>query len=98
MNEKKISKKVREIICQYTDVPEEEIASDSSLRDDLAIFSMNAMTIITDIEREFRIEVADWDLAVSINTVRDLEDLVKKKLEEKRKNAIPSFIRNMRHD
>lgn len=98
MNEKKISKKVRDIICQYTDVPEEEIASDSSLRDDLAIFSMNAMTIITDIEREFRIEVADWDLAVSINTVRDLEDLVKKKLEEKRKNAIPAFIRNMRHD
>ena len=93
MNDKAISKKITDIICQYTDVPREEITSDSNLRDDLAIFSMNAMTIITDIERVFRIEVADWDLAVSINTVKDLEDLVKKKLREKRRNALPAFLR-----
>ena len=69
--------KVKNILMEYTDVPEEKINEDSRLIGDLGLTSLDIVNIIVRFEDEFDITINERSIA-SLQTVGD----VAKKLNE----------------
>lgn len=63
------------------EVTGENVSRETSLRDDLDLGSLQAITLVMDLEENFGIVVEDEELE-SLETVGDLDDLIKSKLEE----------------
>ena len=63
--------KVKSILSQYTEVS--EITEESSLAADLGLSSFDLVSIVTDFEDEFDIEISDRDISgfVSVNDILD---------------------------
>ena len=55
--------KVMRIIAEISEVNESEIRMESELVDDLEVDSMMSLEILTELEREFGIQISETDLA-----------------------------------
>jgi acyl carrier protein len=74
-----VEEKVKKIICDQLNVPEEEVVPDASFVDDLGADSLDQVELIMAIEEEFDISIPDED-AEKIRTVKDAVSYIKKAL------------------
>jgi acyl carrier protein len=72
--------KVKKIICEQLDVPEENIVPTASFVDDLGADSLDQVELIMAMEEEFNISIPDED-AEKIKTVNDAVEYVSKALK-----------------
>lgn len=70
--------KVKEIICDYVEIEEDEVTIDASLRYDIKATSFDLMNIAVAIEQQFNLTVPDSALP-RIKTVRDIVNLLESK-------------------
>lgn len=75
--------KVMRIIAEISEVNESEIRIESELVDDLEVDSMMSLEILTELEREFGIQISETDLADFV-TVGDIFNFVKEKVDGKK--------------
>lgn len=75
--------KVMRIIAEISEVNESEIRMESELVDDLEVDSMMSLEILTELEREFGIQISETDLADFV-TVGDIFNFVKEKVYGKK--------------
>lgn len=71
--------KICEILLNYVEEPEGGLTPETKFVDDLAMTSLDIMTMIGDVEDEFDIEIETRDLH-GIFTLRDLEAYLKTKI------------------
>ncbi len=69
--------KIKKIICEQLDVPEEDVVPEASFVDDLGADSLDQVELIMAMEEEFDVSIPDED-AENIGTVQDAIDYVKK--------------------
>lgn len=62
--------KLREIICEYVEVPEEAVTEDARFIEDLGFTSFDFMSMVGELEDTFDIEVNEQEV-VHIKTVGD---------------------------
>jgi acyl carrier protein len=74
-----ILEKVKKIICEQLDVPEENIVPAASFVDDLGADSLDQVELIMAMEEEFNISIPDED-AEKITTVKEAVEYVTKAL------------------
>jgi acyl carrier protein len=77
-----VETKVRKIICEQLDVPEDDIVLSASFVDDLGADSLDQVELIMAMEEEFDISIPDED-AEKIKTVKDAVDYITKALKAK---------------
>ena len=75
--------KVMRIIAEISEVNESEIRMESELVDDLEVDSMMSLEILTELERDFGIQISETDLADFV-TVGDIFNFVKEKVDGKK--------------
>jgi len=73
--------KVKKMICEQLDVPEEDVVLAASFVDDLGADSLDQVELIMAMEEEFDISIPDED-AENIATVQDAVNYIKKALGE----------------
>ena len=76
-----IEEKIRKIVCEQLDVPEEDVVTAAAFVDDLGADSLDQVELIMAIEEEFDLSIPDED-AENIATVQNAIDYVKKALGE----------------
>ncbi len=72
-----VADKIRKIICEQLDVPEEDVVPEASFVDDLGADSLDQVELIMAMEEEFDVSIPDED-AENIGTVQDAIDYVQK--------------------
>jgi acyl carrier protein len=72
-----VAEKVRKIICEQLDVPEEDVVSAASFVDDLGADSLDQVELIMAMEEEFDLSISDED-AEKIATVQNAIDYITK--------------------
>jgi acyl carrier protein len=72
-----IEGKIKKIICEQLDVPEEDVVPEASFVDDLGADSLDQVELIMAMEEEFDVSIPDED-AENIGTVQDAINYVKK--------------------
>lgn len=70
--------KMRAIIAQQLNIPEEEIQEDSNFKEDLDVDSLDLFEMVMTLEDEFHVEIGSDDLE-SLVTVKDVMDYMKAK-------------------
>lgn len=65
-----VAEKVKKIICEQLDVPEEDVVPAASFVDDLGADSLDQVELIMAMEEEFDLSISDED-AEKIATVQD---------------------------
>jgi acyl carrier protein len=70
-----IEEKIKKIICEQLDVPEEDVVMDASFVDDLGADSLDQVELIMAMEEEFDVSIPDED-AEKIATVKDAVNYV----------------------
>ena len=81
MDREELFKKVAEIISEKLNVPIEDIDEDSHLIEDLGADSLDAFDLVMAFEDEFGVKIEDEEVE-KILTVRNIVDLLSKKLKE----------------
>jgi acyl carrier protein len=76
-----IEEKIRKIVCEQLDVPEEDVVTAAAFVDDLGADSLDQVELIMAMEEEFDLSIPDED-AENIATVQNAIDYVKKALGE----------------
>ena len=71
--------KICEILLNYVEEPEGGLRPETKFIDDLAMNSLDIMTMIGDVEDEFNITVETADLR-NLFTLQDLADYLKEKV------------------
>ena len=66
-----------DVLAQYTDVPAEEINESSDLIEDLELNSFDVITIVSDFEDQYGIQIPD-DPITEFRTVADIEAYLEK--------------------
>ena len=66
-----------DVLAQYTDVPAEEINENSDLIEDLELNSFDVITIVSDFEDQYGIQIPD-DQIMEFHTVADIEAYLEK--------------------
>ena len=66
-----------DVLAQYTDVPAEEINESSDLIEDLELNSFDVITIVSDFEDQYGIQIPD-DQITEFHTVADIEAYLEK--------------------
>ncbi|MBP3878698.1 MAG: acyl carrier protein [Lachnospiraceae bacterium] len=66
-----------DVLAQYTDVPAEEINESSDLIEDLELNSFDVITIVSDFEDQYGIQIPD-DQIMEFHTVADIEAYLEK--------------------
>ena len=74
-----VEEKVKKIICEQLNVPEEDVVTKASFVDDLGADSLDQVELIMAMEEEFDISIPDED-AEKIGTVQNAVDYIKKAL------------------
>jgi acyl carrier protein len=69
--------KIKEIICEQLDVPEEDVVPEASFADDLGADSLDQVELIMAMEEEFDVSIPDEE-AENIATVQDAINYVNK--------------------
>lgn len=72
-----VTNKIKKIICEQLDVPEEDVVPEASFVDDLGADSLDQVELIMAMEEEFDVSIPDED-AENIGTVQDAIDYVQK--------------------
>jgi acyl carrier protein len=72
-----VADKIKKIICEQLDVPEEDVVPEASFVDDLGADSLDQVELIMAMEEEFDVSIPDED-AENIGTVQDAINYVKK--------------------
>jgi acyl carrier protein len=72
-----VDEKVKAIICEQLNVPEEDVVPEASFVDDLGADSLDQVELIMAMEEEFEISIPDED-AEKIRTVKDATDYIVK--------------------
>lgn len=72
-----VEDKVKKIICEQLDVPEEDVVPEASFVDDLGADSLDQVELIMAMEEEFDISIPDED-AEKIATVQDAINYIQK--------------------
>ena len=72
-----VADKIKKIICEQLDVPEEDVVPEASFVDDLGADSLDQVELIMAMEEEFDVSIPDED-AENIGTVQDAMDYVNK--------------------
>ena len=72
-----IEEKVRKIVCEQLDVPEEDVVPAATFVDDLGADSLDQVELIMAMEEEFDLSISDED-AEKIATVQNAIDFIKK--------------------
>jgi acyl carrier protein len=72
-----IEEKVKKMICEQLDVPEEDVVPSAAFVDDLGADSLDQVELIMAMEEEFDVSIPDED-AENISTVQDAIDYIKK--------------------
>ena len=70
-----VEEKVKNIICEQLDVPEEDVVPSASFVDDLGADSLDQVELIMAMEEEFDVSIPDED-AENIATVKDAIDYI----------------------
>ena len=70
---------IRSFIMEYVDVPEESITLNTAFMEELAMNSLDIMTMIGDVEDKYDIEIPTEDLS-NIYTVGELVEYLNKKV------------------
>ena len=73
-----VFEKIAKIIEDVADIPQDEIEETSSFMDDLDLSSLESMSIVSKIEKEFSIKVAEQEL-LKVETVSDMVKLISEK-------------------
>lgn len=81
LSEEKIREVCLKTIARELDLPLEEVKSDSNLRDDLDLTSLDAMNVIMALEDEFGQE-ADIEQILELQTVQQLVDYLLSLLQQ----------------
>ena len=82
MTSKKIYDKILAFLAEETQLPQEELTPDKSIKDDIGFDSTDVVAFICDIEellQEYAVEVTDDDL-FGIQNIGDIKTLIDKKL------------------
>ena len=74
-----VFEKVREILCDQLDVPEEEVTLDSNIVEDFGADSLDIVDFIMSLEEEFDKEIPDEDVE-KIKTVGDVVSCIENSL------------------
>lgn len=74
-----ITSKVKEIIASEIGLDVHEISNNSHFRNDLGMDSLDAVSCVMQVEKEFGIDIPD-DVAENINTVTELVNYVERDL------------------
>ena len=74
-----IEEKIRKIISEQLNVPEEDVVPEASFVDDLGADSLDQVELIMAMEEEFDVSISDED-AEKIATVKDAIDYIGKAL------------------
>ena len=74
-----IEEKIKKIICEQLDVPEEDVVPAATFVDDLGADSLDQVELIMAMEEEFDLSIPDED-AETIASVQNAIDYVKKAL------------------
>ena len=74
-----IEEKVKKIVCEQLDVPEEDVVPAATFVDDLGADSLDQVELIMAMEEEFDLSIPDED-AETITTVQNAIDYVKNAL------------------
>ena len=72
-----VADKIKKIICEQLDVPEEDVVPEASFVDDLGADSLDQVELIMAMEEEFDVSIPDED-AENIGTVQDAINYVNK--------------------
>lgn len=78
MERQDVMNKVKGIVLEHFDLPEEKITESLNLKDDLGADSITIMEVVLEIEEAFDIEVADEDME-KIQTIGDAVDYLSNK-------------------
>ena len=70
--------KICEILLNYVEEPEGGLRPETRFVEDLAMTSLDVMTMIGDVEDEFNVEIETRDLQ-SLHTIGEFVDYLKKK-------------------
>ncbi|MFA5560800.1 MAG: acyl carrier protein [Acholeplasmataceae bacterium] len=70
-----VFKRIKALIVEELNVPEERVLLESRLAEDLGADSIDAVELIMKIEDEFDIQVSD-EQAQNVRTVKDLVDYI----------------------
>lgn len=62
--------KLRDIICEFTDLSPETITLETNIRRDLGLNSLELINLAVEIEEEFDVEIPDRE-AMGLETVAD---------------------------
>jgi acyl carrier protein len=76
-----VEDKIRKIICEQLDVPENDVVPEASFVDDLGADSLDQVELIMAMEEEFDVSIPDED-AEKIATVQDAIDYIKNAIEK----------------
>jgi acyl carrier protein len=74
-----IEEKIKKIICEQLDVPEEDVVPAATFVDDLGADSLDQVELIMAMEEEFDLSISDED-AETITTVQNAINYVQKAL------------------
>ena len=66
---------LKELICQYVDVSEDQITEDARFMEDLGFNSFDFMSLVGEVEEKYDIEVEEREV-VQIRTVKDAMDYI----------------------
>lgn len=72
-----VEEKIRSIICEQLDVPEEDVVPEASFVDDLGADSLDQVELIMAMEEEFDTSIPDEE-AEKIGTVKDAVEYIRK--------------------
>ncbi|MDL2292458.1 acyl carrier protein [Acholeplasma sp. OttesenSCG-928-E16] len=75
-----VFEKVKKIIANELNVPEEKITLEASLVDDLGADSIDAVEVIMAIEDEFDIEISD-EAMKDVKTIGDMVNFIEKNVK-----------------
>lgn len=71
--------RIRDIICQFSDVKRDEIVSEAKLMNEIGLNSLDVVNVIVAFEEEFEIEIPDEDIKTFI-TIKDIMVYIENKL------------------
>lgn len=74
-----VFEKVREILCEQLDIPEDEVTTDTNIVSDLGLDSIDVVDFIMSLEEEFDKEIPDEDIE-KIKTIGDVVSYIENSL------------------
>ncbi len=81
MSKEDVFAAVQEIVSETADIEVDEVSLQSSLMNDIGLSSMDIMSMISDIEKAYKIKISEKMLRTFV-TVQDIVECVAAKTEE----------------